>query len=71
MRAWRTRWTESELETLKPMANACYSAAQIARKLKRTVSAVYTRLQFERIALTRKNRFTAWKASTRRQKVLR
>jgi hypothetical protein len=54
------------VETLKRMASGGYTAAEIARKLKRTVSAVYTRVQLEGIPLTRKNRFTAGKSPSLR-----
>jgi hypothetical protein len=66
MRPWLTRWSQSDLATLKRMASGGFTAAEIAHKLKRTASAVYTRVQFEGIALKRgANRIKAQQAARR------
>jgi hypothetical protein len=61
-------WTSGDVETLKQMAARGFTGAEIARKLKRSISAIYARVQLEGIALKRGiNRIKARQASRRRK----
>jgi hypothetical protein len=55
----RRLWSARDIAVLKKMTSGGYTAVEIARKLRRTDSAIYARIQFEGLALTRKNRFSA------------
>jgi hypothetical protein len=61
-------WQNAEIRTLKQMCKAGQTAAQIARKLKRTVAAIYSRVQVEGLALGRKNRLSAKRPAKTRQR---
>jgi hypothetical protein len=41
----RRRWTVSEAQQLQDMLNAGKTALEISRRLKRTIQAIYSRLQ--------------------------
>jgi hypothetical protein len=60
-------WTRQEVRELRGMATRGFTAAEIGRSLKRSAHAIYTRIQLEGIALTRKNRFSAAKPPRLRQ----
>lgn len=61
-------WTDRQVELLKQMAARGYSGTHIARRLNRTPSAVYSRVQLEGLKLSRGNRFIAGRTRSRPKK---